>query len=178
MDKKKAIEILVQCGALYQQNLANQNYLILYGDSIRPEQMELRFLPQNFKHLTGVVLRSDISNNQFYKKCVNRKLKESDFSFSADGTTPLKLSVLPLLFNLHKNVKMVSKYDHSKVKLETDTLTGGQHGCLGFIMEQVYCAPNTALKEDIRSISTETPKRIIAMLRKILAIQHMRTWSM
>ncbi len=168
MDKKRAIEILSQCGALYAENLVNQNYLILYGDISAPQQVELKFLPRNFQHLTGAVVAHGISSVQFYKKCRDRKLKASDFEFSPDGTTVLKLDVLPMLFAFHKNMKMIAQYNNSKFRLQTDTLTGGQRGCLGFVTDQSYCVPNTALKEDIRGIAQEPPKRILAMYRKAI----------
>ena len=57
---------------------------------------EVAFHRYNFLHLTGVWLNKvgTASAIHFYQKCLDKRLKEDDFSFSKDGSTGQKLDIL------------------------------------------------------------------------------------
>lgn len=169
MKKEVALKIIIDCALKYKQNLENQNYLFVFSN---PDKIinyfEAVFLPRNFKHLTGIknIRKRITSSVEFYELCTKKELKLDDFELSNDGTTILKLAVLPLLMDIHKNAKMIGDYDHFKVNLRTKKLAGSLTACLGFVCENEYYIPNTVLNQDIRDIAVKPLNRIIAIYSK------------
>lgn len=47
------------------------------------------------------------SSIHFYQKCLDKRLCESDFYFSKDGTTNQKLDIIEQMMNLKKKVTMI-----------------------------------------------------------------------
>lgn len=167
MTKKEAIRIIVQSANLYRTNLENQTILFVYKENYKIKYIEMIFLPSNFLHFTGInIINSDIhSSVQFYSLCLNNKLRVNDFNFKSNGTSILKLQILPQIMQLHKNAKMIGKYDNSKIYLLTDVLIGSSNMCIGAKKKADYYIPNTVLKEDIRKIVSNYFK-IIGILKK------------
>ena len=50
---------------------------------------ETKFLPSNFRHLTGII--THLNSKRFFEAAFNNKLKESDINFARDGTTQKSL---------------------------------------------------------------------------------------
>lgn len=108
-----------------------------------------------------------MSAKEFYEKCLAHRLRTSDFEFSNDGTTPLKLDILPALISKNLSATMVGDYNSRNPKLVTDKLAGGTAACMGFVptgSKQRY-VPNTTLKVDIRDY-IRNQARVIAIFRK------------
>lgn len=168
MKKEAAIKIITSCAKSYKNNLENKNLLFIFGDLQTPEYFEASFLPRNFLHLTGIKLVKGriVSSKDFYDRCLNGKLSPDDFYMAQNGTTDMKLSVLPQLMNLHLCAKMVGDYDNTKSLLYTEKIVGNIFACVGFIHENGYYIPNTALREDIRDITISPQKRVLAIFRK------------
>ena len=78
----------------------------------------------------------------------------------------MKLSILPQLMKIQTCAKMVGIYDHKKSVLYTEKIAGNIYACMGFIKENDYYIPNTALREDIRDISVQPQKRVLAIFKK------------
>ncbi|NMM61201.1 hypothetical protein HBE96_00485 [Clostridium sp. P21] len=165
MDKQEALKIIISCAKLYQQNLENTNLLIVSLKTRKVNFLEAKFLRGNYLHLAGVVTNNGISAQLFYQKCLNNKLSLKDFEFKGDGTTPLKLSVLPNLMNIHKSLNMIGDFNGSKPKLYADKLTGNIMACIGLTKSGAYYAPCTTLKEDIRPL-INNQERVIAVFLK------------
>ncbi|MBQ8691524.1 MAG: hypothetical protein IJ520_00145 [Synergistaceae bacterium] len=168
MKKEAAIKIITSCAKSYKNNLENKNLLFIFGDLQTPEYFEASFFPRNFLHLTGIKLvESRISSSiDFYDRCLNGKLSPKDFYLAQDGTTDMKLSVLPQLMNLHLSAKMVGDYNNLHSVLYTEKILGNIYACMGFIHENGYYIPNTALREDIRDITIRQKKRVLVIFRK------------
>lgn len=126
-------------------------------------------------HLTGVKPRrrdgekveQSVPANDFYQKCLHHKLSPSDFDFSDDGTTNLKLDVLPGLICKNLRVRFIVNYNSSKPHLYTEKIVGNVKACMGFVLDstmQEYI-PNTVLQEDTRDL-TSRPLQVIAVYRK------------
>lgn len=62
-------------------------------------------------------------------------------------------------------VNCAKDYDSSKTLLYTDKLIGNVTACLGFIQRDGFYIPNTALRQDMRDISTRQQK-VLAVFRK------------
>ena len=168
MKKENAIKIITECAKLYNENLENKNLLFIFGAEKSPEFFEASFLPRNFLHLTGVKIFEERVGGSvdFYERCLRGKLSPSDFSFADNGTTDMKLSILPQLMKIQICAKMVGTYDFAKSVLFTEKVAGNIYACMGFVKENNYYIPNTALREDIRDISVRPQKRILAIFKK------------
>jgi hypothetical protein len=168
MDKKEAIRIITSCATTYHQELENKNLLFLFGHQDHIESFEAAFLPKNFLHLTGIKPNSTdfADSSDFYEKCLKGQLSQKEFSFASNGTTALKLRILPELMKIHKTAKMVGEYNFSKSLLITEKMAGNITACEGFVRDDKYYIPNTALKEDIRDLIQKPYKRVLAIFRK------------
>lgn len=165
--KKQAVSIIINCASMYEQNLNKHKLLFILKDkSSNISSLEVAFYPYNFLHLTGIKLKNTISAMDFYKRCLKHKLSPNDFEFSSDGTTYLKLEILPLLLSKNISAKMIGDFNTTKPKLYTEKLVGNVKGCFGFIKTaKSEYIPNTVLNTDIRNISNYTAQ-VIATYRR------------
>ena len=175
--KKEAIKIVSECAKKYQEYLEEKVLLIVYQNTNTKDVgcIELHFHARNFLHLTGFKLRekflteneADSRAKNFYKKCLDHKLSTEDFDFSTDGTTHLKLMILPSLLCPNLNAKMIGKFSNGKPKLFTDRLAGNTKGAIGFIKDKTTHTflPNTVVSEDVRNL-IDPVDRVIAIFIK------------
>ena len=182
--KEDAIKVVVNCAQKYKQELEKRNLLFICTDKeMNVITHEVCFFGYNFMHLTGlkIIRNIDKPNNvsnktqindivnatSFYEKCLERKLSPNDFTFSADGTTGLKLDVLPFIIKKNLSASMIGEYNSNKPKLYTEKLAGGVKACVGFTIDNIshHYVPNTLLKEDIRK-NVYNWVRVIATFRK------------
>lgn len=175
--KEKAITVVTSCAKTYKENLVDKSLLFVCSDKHNNIScIEFTFDSSNFLHLTGLKPKTFVTESgaehtlnatEFYNKCLDRKLRASEFDFAADGTTPLKLDVLPSLINKCISAKMIGNYNSSNPKLYTEKLVGNISACMGFIKANNTdrYVPNTVLKVDIRNYTTGTAK-VIAVFRK------------
>lgn len=176
--KAQATSIVVACAEQYRENLANKNLLFICQDKHkRITAIEFSFDASNFLHLTGLKVKKHkykghdtddaISAKDFYEKCLAHRLSVNDFEFAKDGTTQLKLEVLPRLISKNLSATMIGDYNSRNPKLVTDKLAGSTAACMGFVTTgpaERY-VPNTVLKIDIRDyISNQV--RVLAVYRK------------
>ena len=161
--KHKAIGIIHRCAVLYKENLSDKNVLFITADNGVVAYFETLFQPKNFLHLTGV--RTEMSSEFFFKAALNQRLSPSNISFDPGGTAELKLEVLPQLMSLHKIARMIGDYDKSRPLLITDKFAGTVTMAMGFVKtdNDIYI-PNTALKKDLRDITTHATRRRIAAI--------------
>lgn len=87
------------------------------------------------------------------------------FGYRDDGNTIKKISVLPILMNIHRNGKIIGDYNQNKIYLYSNKIIGNTNSCLGFIKKDKYYICNTSLKEDIRKI-VYNHKKIVCILSK------------
>lgn len=152
----------------YKINLENKKLLFVVENKNRTLSIfEVAMLPRNFKHLTGIELIENgkrVNSNEFYKRCLKGNINASKIILK-DSTSYYKLGILPQLLNIDKMAKMIGQYDNSRIYLQTDKIIGNVNACMGFVKEKNTYVPNTALNEDIRSITSER-KKVIAVLKK------------
>lgn len=166
MSNEVAAKIIADCAKEYHNNLENQNLLIVFGSPDTPYYFETTFLPSNFLHLTGVKPVSDSGSFDFYQKALSSKLNANDFTLAENGMTERKLSVLPRLTKIYTMAKMVGDYNSVRSMLYTEKLVGNTTACLGFVFQDGFYIPNTALEEDIRNLSLKPTQRVLAIFRK------------
>lgn len=181
--KEKAIKIITTCAKIYDKELCNRCLLFVCADKHKNvSYMEFTFKERNFLHLTGVCLvnktktetgnfsadeKINISAVEFYEKCLSGKLSPKDFEFSEEGTTQLKLDVLPYVLTKNLSANMIGDFNSNRPKLYTQKLVGGSKACIGFVLDEkknLY-VPNTILNCDLRD-EVSGYVRIIETYRK------------
>lgn len=170
--KEEAIRIVTACAETYRAELLDRNLLFFCADKHRNIiAVETAFFDRNYLHLTGLKVHkeSPISAADFFRRCVANRLSPTDFSFSEDGTTHLKLEVLPRVLNQNLSARMLGEPGSIRPKLYTEKLIGGTKACVGFVTDSLSGAyvPNTVLNEDIRD-NVGGWLQIIATYRKKL----------
>lgn len=169
MNKSEAQKILFECAELYRDNLIDCNLLFMCMDKHKKiSTLEVQFLTTGFMHLTGVKFQKErISAGAFFDKCMNKRLGTEEFELAVDGTTEMKLKILPMLFRKNLSANMVGDFSARTPVLVTEKLAGGVKGCMGFVLDEEtgYYAPNTVLNLDIRTYLTNQ-LRIVATFRK------------
>lgn len=166
MTKTQALSIVYAAASEFQKNLVNKSLLFVCTDKYKKMHfVEVTFDKSNFKHMTG--FKTNIDALHFFDLCINRRLKEDDYDFSDDGTTQLKMQVLPSLVSKNISAKMIGDYNSFFPKLYTEKIVGNIFACVGFVRtgKKDRYVPNTVLEDDIRKI-TNKPDRIILTYRK------------
>jgi len=167
--KREALSVVFNCAQKYKEHLVNRSLLFVCTNKHKQAYcVEVTFDGSNFQHLTGLETdKNKISPRDFYNRCLEKRLSDSEIEFSNMGTTELKLDILPALMCKNLSAKMIGDYNMSQPKLFTEKLTGGVSACIGFVKSdgKGRYIPNTVLKDDIR-IRTKRADRIIATYRK------------
>ena len=109
MTKKEALSIVFSCAPLYKENLVDRSLLFITTDKHKNVHcLEVTFDIGNFLHMTGFKLRKPgINARHFFNLCYDKRLTEADFEFSTDGTTEMKMRVLPSLMKKNLSAKML-----------------------------------------------------------------------
>jgi len=163
--KEKAVGIIHNCAVLYNDNLSGRNVLFVTAGNNKAVCFEALFLPQNFLHLTGV--RTSMNSDFFFRAALNKRLSPDSIAFDQAGATELKLEILPQLMAIHTTARMIGDYDNSRPLLVTDKFAGTVTMAMGFIYVNDLFIPNTALKIDVRDITSKaTRRRVIAIFSK------------
>lgn len=169
MTKREVLSVVFSCATLYKANLVDKNLLFVTIDKY--EQLnftEVSFDTSNYLHLTGLkVDRGRIHANHFFNLCYDRRLREQDFELASDGTTEMKMRVLPALMSKNLSARMLGDYTGGDIRLYTEKLVGSVSACMGFVRNSGTgrYVPNTLLEGDIRT-KTVRADRIIITYRK------------
>ena len=111
MTKKQAIAIITKCAKQYQQYLEHNQVVFVYRDEYNhSHHTVVKFHSHNFLHFTGVVPRTGLNANGFYRASLNSRLSEKDFSFKNNHTTELKLQVLSTIMSIDTKARMIGNY--------------------------------------------------------------------
>jgi len=151
---EEALKIIYRCAMEYKNNLSNKCILFVTVADSKATSFEALFLPQNFKHLTGAA--STLSGADFFDLAIRNRLSPNEITLANDGTTDLKLDVLPQLMSIHRTARMVGDYDFSRSLLVADKVAGTVTAALGFIQSKDFYLPKTALKADVRDITIQS----------------------
>lgn len=175
--KKDAASIAIKGALQYKNELLNRTLLFICTDKHRNVRtFEVTFRERNYMHLTGLIPIKFIDHNgkkhiltapEFFNKCITKTLSPNQFRFHTDGTTQLKLAVLPKMICKNLSAQMIGDYDTYTPKLKTDKLVGKMNGVMGFMMDDIEgkFLPNTLLNANISDLSKST-LRIVATFRK------------
>jgi hypothetical protein len=162
LTKAEAVKIIYECAVLYNDNLLGKNVLFLTTKDDKAAAFEALFMSQNYMHLTGV--KSILKSEVFFQAAYNNRLSTNDIAFASDGTTEQKMIILPRLMNIHLLARMIGDYDGLKPLLIADKFAGTVAMAMGFINVNGTYIPNTALKMDVRDITTQATRRKVAAI--------------
>lgn len=169
--KNQAVKIITECAEKYRDELVDRTLLFVCADKHNKTVCyEFSFYAWNYMHLTGVKAKKQSGKQSamdFYNRCLAHKLSPNEFEFSDDGTTHMKLEVLPTIMCKNLNAKMIGAYNSRKPYLYTDKIAGGTKACVGFVADAIQgrYVPNTLLKDDIRN-NVHAYVRVMAVFRK------------
>ena len=166
MTKTQARRIIHNCAMTYRDNLANRNVLFIAERDNRHDHFEALFLTSNYQHLTGAATKPSMTANAFYNRAIADRITENELMFSADGTTRMKLDVLPSLMKIHHIARMVGNYDGSGNFLMVDKIAGTTTAAMGFAKNGLFYYPNSALKIDVKTISEKPFLKVSAIFTK------------
>lgn len=168
--KEQVIKIVTDCANRYVLQLLDKSLLFVTSDKHKNiSVIEVFFEKRNYLHLTGLeVDKTVISAERFLELCMAKKLSPEDFELRLDGTTNLKLEILPFLMTKNLSANSVGNYNDSGLDLYTEKIAGSIKGCMGFRIDAVTkrLVPNTVLNKDIRLCTKAPQDRIIATFRK------------
>ena len=169
ISKAQALGIVFHSADTYAQELENRNLLFICVDKHgRASAFETAFHDYNYQHLTGLETAQTLSAQLFYQACLNRRLSVNDFEFHPNGTSEIKLAVLPLLVNKHLGpARFIGVYNGKNPLLFTDRVAGSVKGGIGFIRDGGIgpYVPNTLLGGDMRQYITDM-RRVAITYRK------------
>ncbi len=157
-DKKKAIDIIVRAAQKYRDYLQDKTFLIIYQENQMTRTTQVEFRDGHFLHLTGV--KTKLSAQRFYEKCLNGKLSFTEIEFDKFGKAQQKLMVLPFLHELLYNNCMIGTFINSGIYIRADYFIGNTKAVVsvGFRYGKKADFPVTLYKEDVRKLSHPTNK--------------------
>jgi len=165
-NKDDMLRVVVNCALLYEKNLAYKTVLFVTDSKENTADFEALFMPQNFKHLTGVA-ETNINPVVFYNRAIGGKLSARDITFDARGFAAMKLDVLQRLMNIHMTARMVGDFDGLSERIVADKFAGTTVSAMGFNHVNNYYVPVTSLKENVNNVTKKASRsRVIAIFTK------------
>ncbi|GHV44777.1 hypothetical protein FACS1894204_02490 [Synergistales bacterium] len=171
MTKEEAIITIHNCALLYSNNLSRKNVLFISKSNDKSMYFEPLFMPENFLHLTGVKIEKKFEKKlkslSFFQHAFGNRLNPEQIYFAANGTTEMKLSILPKLMNIHQTARMVGRYNNPNTGsvLVSDKIAGTITFAMGFRYEDGVYVPNTALRENVKNL-TDNSQQVLAIFVK------------
>lgn len=171
--KEEASKAAISCAKQYSEHLLDQKMLVIFRDQKTNSisWIEILFLKRHYQHLTGIELldsKGQVIAHQsenFFRKCIEKKLSKNEIGFKKDGTTHLKLAALPSLTRVHSMTKITGDYNGNRPFLYVNKVVGGVNFCMGLIKENDSFVPASALLEDIKNV-TSNPSQVLAIISK------------
>lgn|GEM_PF-248211 len=156
--KERVKDIAIQEAKNYKNIFVNYDYLVCAKDLVKHFYI-ISSEEFNYLHLVGV--GTNLSAQNFYDKCYNGKLEESDFNFikfrkseaSVKGSVREKILVLPLMHSIFSSLFWVQE-KMAKNKMSFDFSFAENQFTLGFITNGVEgqqyetSRPQTLLKKN------------------------------
>lgn len=166
LDKANAIRIVTKAAQKYDEFLNSRHFLIVYRFQKEIHYTEVGFRDFNFLHLTGI--KSSLSAQSFYERCLNHRLSENDIEIDSKGKAVQKLTVLPYLHDLLYHNCMIGDFVSSGIMIRADYFVGDTKLVLsvGFRKEKGRDCPVTLYSGDVRKLTNPTNKVLAILVRK------------
>lgn len=155
----------------YKENLENRDFLIIYKNNGKKDEIFLRFLRENFLHLTGI--NRSLSSFDIYKKLEKKNLRVNDITLGK--FTEKKLQVYSKMIKIFKEKSKIGTYDPNNLYQKSLSIDKGMalsipdtDMVLGIrIIGGKYTVPVSLLQQKLENISyKETITDIICTFEK------------
>jgi hypothetical protein len=167
--KERVRQTVIECSKEYKENFVKYDYLVCSA-AFANKYYIISAREDNYQHLTGV--HSLISAQDFFDKCYQGTLSESDFDFvkrgqsekSVKGSVREKIAVLKDTMNLFANKDIFAEESFGKNRVFCSFATAIPSFTLGFT-NNVYATPKSLLKNNKLSNSENKVDLVIRKLR-------------
>lgn len=157
---------IIKAAKLYKTNYADYEYLVCSEAFVQNDYYIVAAMENNFQHLTGV--HSNISSQDFFNKCIQGTLVDTDFDFikkgqtekAVKGTVRRKIKVLPDMMGLFKD-GLQTEENFKKNKVVCSFAAADGVCTLGF-SESTKARPKSLIKGN----ELKNPKPVEVILRK------------
>lgn len=167
--KERVRQTVIECSKEYKENFVKYDYLVC-STAFANKYYIISAREDNYQHLTGV--HSLISAQDFFDKCYQGTLSESDFDFvkggqsekSVKGSVREKIAVLKDTMNLFANKDIFAEESFGKNRVFCSFATAIPSFTLGFT-NNVYATPKSLLKNNKLIDNTNRVDLVIRKLR-------------
>ena len=167
--KERVCQTVIDCSRKYKENLVSYDYLVC-STAFANKYYIISCHEDNYQHLTGV--HSLISAQDFFNKCYEGTLKESDFDFTKRGQTEKsvkgsvreKISVLRDTMDLFFNKEIYAEESFGRNRVFCTFATAIPSFTLGFT-NSVYATPKSLLKNNKLTDNTHKVDMVIRKSR-------------
>lgn len=164
--KERVRSEIIKAAKQYKAIYASYEYLICSEAFVQNDYYIVAAMEDNFQHLTGV--HSNISPQDFFDKCIQGTLVDTDFDFTkkgqdekaVKGTVRRKIKVLPDIMQLFKP-GLLAEENFKKNKIVCSFATADRACTLGF-SESTKARPKSLIKGN----ELKNPKPVEIILRK------------
>lgn len=168
--KTRVKDIAIMQAKSYKNIFVDYEYLVCSQAFSKRKFYIINAKEENYKHLIGV--NSELSAIDFFNKCYNDTLEESDFDFkkykqsekAVQGSVRRKIQVLPNIMNMFsKNNLLLAEEDFKKNNIFCNLATSDGKCTIGFInTSKAY--PKTLIKGN--NLKNNNSKAVDLVLRK------------
>ena len=160
------LTIIINAAKQYENVLNKRHFCIVFKKKDTFELVEVAFQDINFLHLTGV--KTKLSAKVFYSAALSGKLSLKDIAMDSNGTTQLKMQVLPFLHELLFNNCMIGDFINSGIYIKSDYFVGDTKAflSLGFIKGKKKDIPVTLYKENVKRLSKPIYKVLAIFIKR------------
>ena len=157
---------IIKAAKQYKTIYVDYEYLVCSEAFVQNDYYIVAAMENNFQHLTGV--HSNISSQDFFDKCIQGTLEDTDFDFikrgqdekAVKGTVRRKIKVLPDMMRLFKT-GLQTEENFKKNKVVCSFATADGACTLGF-SESTKARPKSLIKGN----ELKNPKLVEVILRK------------
>jgi len=166
--KERVKETVINNAALYKWYYVNYEYLLCSKAFIKNDYYIVSAHEDNYLHLTG--LHTNLSAEDFFNKCLNGTLEESDFDFvktgqnekEVKGSVRRKINSLSGMMNMFGGSTMIEE-DFVKNRIRCSFATAVSDVTLGFFVSG-KAKPMTLLKGN--ELDSSKAKRLDLVLSR------------
>lgn len=167
--KDRVRNIAINEARNYKQNFVDYQYLICSDAFQLKDYYIIDARTDNYQHLLGI--NSLIAAQDFYDKCYDGSLQETDFNFikigqdekSVKGSVRRKIQSLPNMMNIFQSGNILVEETFVKNHVMCNIATSNLNCTLGFI-DVLTCRPKSLLKGN--ELNLNRAKDVKLLLRK------------
>lgn len=151
--KERVRQTVITCSKKYKNNFVDYDYLVCSNAFLKKDYYIISAYEDNYQHLTGV--HSLISPQDFFDKCYDGSLSDSDFDFikkdqsekSVKGSVREKIAVLDNTMDLFTYPEIYVEESFHKNRVFCSFATAVNSFTLGFANDK-YATPKSLLKNN------------------------------